>query len=347
MTVPYASHGEQETATIPVLSTSGRGFIGGAPRGDFVLTVHPTILREFAKICLTPIYGRDILLNFNIVKQLERFGELASRSFQLMLPNGKPMILFEKADEEEIQIDGEDGKHTIQVYNPCLIYDALCRLEQGLYAERSLSLRTEDDIKILPLGTDMLHAPDLEFSGKTIEVSSELRYNDKLGPVIISSSNSMILHGDRGVTTQAVTLSAPSISMTSGGKIVDKPIMTTSSHFRDSETYTQTHAHISTFSAPRSLFVSAPKIEHTGTSIDAGSFTVEGGSYTYQPAMEKTTGKKQEGKTSGEFSILEPKESHIRTNLFTINSRDASITVSEITSKSIVDNSENLSIFTS
>jgi hypothetical protein len=350
MTIPY-NIGYQAQLDVSVRPTKGLTFVGETPKdGAFVSTVHPIVLHEFIRMTLAEIIGRDAIINVDIVRYLESNGGKYERdSFALTLPEGRPMIVYEKSEKhEDFTFKDENTGEiiTLLCYDPHLIFDAASRLTRGLHAENAIHIESEDKVVVVGKGgSALLNAPNVSLKGRIVEIISQLSFDRKeIDQVVIKAEESFSVHGKEEVDTKAVKIESKDISLTSDGKITDESVIsgTAIGKGKDKNTYTQTGAYTSTI-VGESLRTAAPKINMVGTEVDVKDWEVVADKYTYIHADTTTTGEHHSKRRVAKFTTTQPKPSLLKVRRqFTINAKDAKITATDLEFGSVLDNSENL-----
>jgi adhesin HecA-like repeat protein len=296
--------GSGSTFDFSVHPTAEAGFLGSKPSAKFFMpTVQDSILNQLITLTLTPIYGRNILLNIDLIGQLMRRGSAVAETFRgmqsLTLPEGDPAILFEKSSNPDIEVEIDGEKIMVPLYDSFLLTDLVSRLLNKIQAEKLLSFQSLGNIRLEP-GQINLESPILIMEAqKQMQVASEFQYSDDgrrvgVNPIVLPVSETLIMSGKTGVETRGFFPSAKTIEVSSSdGSIVDAemrldPVYT---FHGGGKVSMQQQTATSAFRASYSMSFSAPcgSIDQHGTDLIAGpgGITFDAQKQVWQPAFEE------------------------------------------------------------
>ena len=286
-----------------VRSTSGAGFIGEKPSTAFFMpSLQESIINQLLTLTLTPIYGRDILLNIDLTGQLVRSGARLEEAFignhSLVLPNGDPALLFEKSHNPDVEIEVDGEKRLVPLFDPYLLTDAVSRLVNEIKAEKLIRLRNLENIHIGP-GEINLHSEDLALeSQKQIQIAAEFTYSSTgnrvgINRATISRKGDLVISSKEGVSTQGVNLQAKNLVVKSdNGHIEDHemPLDPVYTIHDEHNVSMRQHTETSALTGDNSVSFLAPKgvINQHGTDISSGKggTLFESQQHIWQPAYE-------------------------------------------------------------
>ena len=241
-------------------------------------------LNQLITLTLTPIYGRNILLNVDLVGQLMRTGSTMAETFRgtqsLMLRSGDPAILFDRSSNPDVEVEVDGERMMVPLYNPFLLTDAVSRLLNTIHAEKLLHIQSLGNIRLEP-GQINLESEDLTLeSQRQVQIAAEYVYNEtgnRVGvtPVDLSIPGTLALSGREGVRTRGAQPSARTLRMDSShGSIVDleMPLDPTYTFLRWGNVSMSQRTFTSTLRASDEMSFVAPEgtVDQHGTDMIAG-----------------------------------------------------------------------------
>jgi len=340
--------------------TSEAGFLRGVPSVDYFMpTLQEKKLNDLLQFVLTPIYGREILFNENLKNELMQRGAMIADSLiskkLLLLPNkivdanlpGKnPVLLYDKSQYPDTEIEINGGKKKVPLYDPCLITNTISQIVNKIIAQKKMKIKTKGNIDFRP-GKINIEAKKISVEAeKKIRFLGEYKYGgnnyNRTGVEKVNLNfKDFEVSGKEGIFFQGANISANNfIRKTEKGDIKEKSMpLDQHVNFIDSKTVSVSQdAVTSTFIANESIQSVAlnGNIIQEGTNMRAKNVSFESKKHTWSPVYQNQFNYVHNSKGYAKSELSAPKTGGMYSNgTIIFKSKDTSLKGIQIFSKKV------------
>ncbi|MDR1432946.1 MAG: hypothetical protein LBI61_01215 [Puniceicoccales bacterium] len=307
---------DENTQLMAMRSADTCGFTDERPEERLIAsTVPDSTCRTVVNLALAPIYGRETLVQKDLVTALERAGEERSRGDS---SSSNPVILYSRSDQEDVNaiVDGEST--LIPLYNPMLLFDAASKIANIIAASEKTSINSLGNIRIDP-GEINVNTRDIDLmaNGK-ISALSQFVYSPSGERIAVDTAKIGVpgdatMCGDRGVDFRAPKIEAGGrINVTSAHGNVSDHQMVTDMHFTRINKDTaigKSMAATTSLAAGKGITITANNgvIEQQGARMKAGEDGIgfEAQKHIVKPSVEESViiHVKNEGRTASATEV--------------------------------------------
>ncbi|ORX43506.1 hypothetical protein BCR36DRAFT_415521 [Piromyces finnis] len=346
--------------------TSDAGFIGGAPNIKYFMpTIQEKMLTQLLQFILTPIYGREILLNENLKDELTQRGAMIVDALlsNKLLPHSnkkitkhlknkqvlenKPVLLYGKSHQSSTNIEKNNMKKNIPLYDPYLITNTISQIVNKIIAQKKMKIKTKGNLDFRPCNLNF-EAKELSVeSEKKIRFLGEYKYGHNnytrtgVEKVSLNFNGDFEVSGKEGILFKGTEISANNfIRKSKEGNIQEKAMpLDQNVKYINSNTVSVTQDSVtSSFTAKNSIKTTALKgnIIQEGTDMEANNIIFEAKNHIWSPVYQDQLHYAYEKKGYAKTEIKVPKDGGIYSKgTITFKSKDTSLSGIQIFSKKV------------